>query len=88
MKHIPILIIPYTEIDKISGAQIDVELPPNHGKIITCYNCGGLVFYQVVESIENTEHATDTGFYCAQCGQYQGGIINDPFEEYHPLSWY
>ena len=47
-----------------------------------CFNCGGIVFYQVVEfNYEGTENATDTSIYCAQCGQLQSGIINDPFNE-------
>jgi len=78
MTNIPIMVRIVDEV--IPDAQMERELS---NKVITsCFDCGGIYFYQVVEfKYENTEHATDTCIYCAQCGQMQGGIINDPFEE-------
>ena len=68
--------------DVIPGGQVDIEFPHLFAKKITsCYNCGSLVFYQVVSKVEGTESATDTEIYCAVCGKNNGGIFNDPFDE-------
>jgi len=67
--------------DVIPRGQVDIESPNLFGKITSCYNCGSLVFYQVVSKVEGTESATDTEIYCAVCGKNNGGIFNDPFNE-------
>ena len=78
MTHIPIMV---KVVDEVApDASLDRQIT---NKVVShCFECGGIVFYQVVEyNYEGTEHATDTCVYCAQCGQMQGGIINDPFDE-------
>ena len=78
MTHIPIMV---KVVDEVApDASLDRAVTD---KVIShCFECGGIVFYQVVEyNYEGTEHATDTCVYCAQCGQMQGGIVNDPFDE-------
>lgn len=76
--YIPVMI---QVVDDVISGRVDVESPDLFGKITSCYNCGGLVFYHVVSRVENTEHATDTEIYCAVCGKNNGGIFNDPFDE-------
>ena len=83
MTHIPIMVKVVNEV--VPDASLDRQISDK--AISYCFNCGGIVFYQVVEfNYEETEHATDTCVYCAQCGQLQGGIINDPFDEVQSLS--
>jgi len=83
MTHIPIIIKVIDEV--VPDASLDRQVSK---KVFSyCYTCGGIVFYQVVEfNYEDTEHATDTCIYCAQCGQLQGGIISDPFDEVQSLA--
>jgi len=82
MTHIPINV---RVINEVVGASFDRQL--SNKIITTCYTCGGIVFYQIVEfNYEGAAHATDTCIYCAQCGAMQGGIINDPFNEVQSLS--
>ena len=78
MTHIPIMVKVVDEV--VPDASLDRQTTK---KVISnCFECGGILFYKVVEfNYEDTEHATDTCVYCAQCGQMQGGIINDPFDE-------
>jgi len=65
----------------IPGGSIEQENPSFMGKITSCISCGGILFYQRVTLIEGTKHATDTEIYCAQCGELQSGMFDDPFEE-------
>ena len=85
MTHISIMVKIVNEV--IPTASIDQETPDGYGgKITSCFDCGGIYFYQVVTLVEDTENAIDTCVYCAQCGQMQGGIITDPFDEVQSLS--
>ena len=78
MTRIPINVIVIDEV--VPDASLNRQI--SNKAISYCFNCGGIVFYQVVEfNYEGSEHATDTCVYCAQCGQLQGGIISDPFDE-------
>jgi len=83
MTHIPIIVKVIDDV--VPDASLDRQTAD---KVIShCFKCGGIIFYQVVEyNYEDTEHATDTCIYCAQCGWFQGGIINDPFDELQSLS--
>jgi len=83
MTHIPIMVKVIDEV--VPDASLDRQIS---SKVFSyCYTCGGIVFYQVVDfNYEDTKYATDTCTYCAQCGQLQGGIINDPFNEVQGLS--
>jgi len=79
MAYIPTMIMIVD--DAIPNGQVDVESPDVFGKITSCYNCGGIIFYQLVSRVDATEHATDTEIYCARCGKNNGGYYNDPFNE-------
>jgi len=68
-------------VDEVCDGQVDIEVPDIFPKITSCYYCGGLLFYQVISKVENTEHATDTEIYCAICGRHNGGMFSDPFDE-------
>lgn len=78
MTRIPVIVKVVDEV--VPGASFEREF--NSKVVSICFNCGGIVFYQVVDyNYEGSDHATDTCTYCAVCGQMQGGIINDPFDE-------
>ncbi len=94
MTYIPVMVKVVDEV--VPGASFDREF--NSKVISICFNCGGIVLYQVVDyNYEDSEYATDHCTYCAVCGQVQGGIINDPFDEvklpvvgeewWHLLDW-
>ncbi len=81
MTHIPVMVRVVDDV--VPGASFEREF--NSKVISICYNCGGIVFYQVVDyDYKDSEYATDTCTYCAVCGVMQGGIINDPFDEVKP----
>ena len=84
MNHIPILVIPFSDV--VIGASIDLKRPDDWGKVKSCYNCGGLPFYQVTVRVEGTELASDTHIYCAICGKDNGGMFDDPLNEMNPCS--
>lgn len=77
MTHIPIMVMVVDEV--VPDGSLDREITST--VITSCYNCGGIYFYQAVEHIIGTKVATDTMIYCCQCGQTQGGMFNDPLEE-------
>lgn len=79
MNEVLVAVQPYSDV--VEGANIDQEGPSVWGKVQSCYNCGGLLFYQVMAKVEGTELATDTHIYCAICGRDNGGIFNDPLNE-------
>ena len=78
MTHIPVIVKVIGEV--VPCASFEREITR---KVVSVFPfCGGIVLYQVVDfNYEGSEHATDTCTYCAVCGQMQGGIINDPFDE-------
>ena len=82
MTHIPVIVKVVGEV--VPGASFEREFT---SKVVSvCPFCGGIVFYQVVDyNYEDSEYATDTCTYCAVCGELQGGIINDPFDEVKSL---
>lgn len=82
MTHIPVMIKVIDEV--VPDASFEREFTD---KVISiCFNCGSIVFYQIVEhNYEGSENAVDTCTYCAVCGQLQGGYINDPFNEVESL---
>ncbi len=81
MTYIPVMVKVVDEV--VPGASFEREF--NSKVISICFNCGGIVLYQVVDyNYEDSEYATDHCTYCAVCGQVQGGIINDPFDEVKP----
>jgi len=50
--------------------------------ITSCWKCGGIVFYQVIEHhYEGSDYATDRCLYCVQCGHLHSGFTDDPFDE-------
>jgi len=81
MTYIPVLVRVVDEV--VPDASFEREFTK---KVVSfCHFCGSIVFYQVVGyNYEGSEHATDTCTYCAVCGEMQGGIINDPFNEVTP----
>ncbi len=81
MTYISVMVKVVDEV--VPGASFEREF--SNKVISVCFNCGSIVFYQVVDyNYEDSEHATDTCTYCAVCGMEQGGIINDPFNEVTP----
>ncbi len=77
MTHIPIMVKVIDEV--VSDATMERTFS---NKVITsCFDCGGIYFYQIVEHIIGTQIATDPMIYCCQCGQLQGGRYDDPGEE-------
>ncbi len=82
MTHIPVMVKVVDEV--VPDASFEREFT---SKVIsTCFNCGSIVFYKVVEyNYEDSEHAVDTCTYCAVCGQMQVGYTSDPFDELESL---
>lgn len=83
MTHIPVIVKVVDDV--VPSGSVDKEAPDLMGKITSCFNCGGLLFYQLITTVEDTENATDTCIYCAVCGQMQHGFISDPFDELESL---
>ncbi len=94
MTHLPVMVKVVDDV--VPDASFEREF--NSKVISICFNCGGIVFYQVVEyDYKDSDFATDTCTYCAVCGEMQGGFINDPFDElktpvegeewWHLLNW-
>jgi len=79
VNEILVAVQPYSDV--VEGASIDTDTPSAWGMVESCYNCGGLLFYQVTAKVDGTELATDTHVYCAVCGRDNGGIFNDPLDE-------
>ena len=73
-------IIAKTIDEVIPDASLDREIS---NKVITsCYTCGGIAFYQVVEhNYEDSKYATDRCIYCVRCGHLHSGFTDDPFNE-------
>ena len=80
MNEIHVMVKPVSNV--VGSASVDIESPKGFwGKVVSCYNCGGLLFYQVMTKVDGTRFATDTNFFCAVCGANCGGIYNDPNNE-------
>lgn len=84
MTHIPVIVKAVDDV--VPSGSVDKDSPDLMGKITSCFNCGGLLFYQVVMSVVDAKHAIDISIYCAVCGQSQGGIVSDPFGETDPVA--
>ena len=77
--RIPIII---KAIDDVCPSAYVGEGDKTGQEVQSCFKCGGIVFYSVVEyKYLESKWATDTCQYCAVCGTMQGGIVNDPFDE-------
>ncbi len=83
MTRVPVIVKVVDDV--VPSGSVDKESPDSMGKITSCFKCGGLLFYQFITTVEDTENATDTCIYCAVCGQMQSGYINDPFDEVESL---
>jgi len=79
LTHIPIMVQVVDEV--VPDGALCREDSASDKVITSCFNCGGIYFYQAVEYIGGTQFATDTTIYCAQCGQMQSGYFNDPVDE-------
>ena len=68
-------------IDEVAGgASLDGRM--TNEVITSCWKCGGIVFYQVIEHhYEGSDYATDRCLYCVQCGNLHSGFTDDPFNE-------
>ena len=79
MTYIPVIVRVVDDV--VPDAQVDIEYPDIFPKVTSCYNCGGLLFYQSISKVEGTEMARDIEIYCAVCGRHNGGRFDDPFDE-------